>query len=203
MVRRGTSVRIWSIPFSPIYLPWLLLPLTFLLGGMAGHLMAGAASEQLGQWLEGYSVSCLTQGSVQMNLPGSLWRCLEPILLAGILSFSALGVLGLPVLLALQGFRTGYAISGLARAWGMPGLETAALWVGVEDFILLALLLAISIPGWSRAWELATQTRLGRRVPPGYRQRCGLFCLGGLALLLLYEWIVCSYITPVLWTNLL
>lgn len=203
MTRRETGIRIWSVPLSPVVLPWLLLPLGFLLGGLAGHLAAGLSADRLVAMLEGYSVNCLTYGSAKLDLPGLLWRCLQPMLLALVLSFSALGVLGLPVLLGVQGFRTGYAISGLARTWGISGLGTAALWIGVEDLILLALLLAISIPGWSRAWELATQTRLGRRIPPGYRQRCCLFCAAGLALLVLYEWLLCKYITPVLWNQFL
>ena len=203
MTRRETSVRIWSLPLSPAVLPWLLLPLSFLLGGVSGHLVSGVGFDHLSTMLQGYSVSCLTQGSVAFEFSGLLWRCLEPLLLALVLSFSALGVLGLPILLGVQGFRTGYAISGLSRTWGLSGLGTAALWIGVEDLILLALLLAIAIPGWARAWELATQTRLGRKLPPKYRQRCGLFCLAGLAVLILYEYLLCRYITPVLFNQLL
>lgn len=202
MTRRGTGVRVWSVPMSPAVLPWLLLPLVFLLGGVGGHLTAGFEVDSLTALLEGYGVNCLTQGVAEPDLPGLLWRCMEPLLLALILSFSALGVLGLPVLLGVQGFRTGYAISGLARTWGFSGLGAAALWIGAEDLILLALLLAISIPGWARAWELATQTRLSGRLPPGYRRRCCLFCLAGLTLLLLYEYLLCKYITPVLWTKI-
>ena len=199
MIRRETGVRVWSLPASPATLPWLLLPLAFLLGGGGGHLLAGLGAESLSGLLEGYSASCLAQGVTEPELPALLWRCLQPLLLALVLSFSALGVLGLPLLLGVQGFRTGYAISGLARTWGLPGLGAAALWVGVEDLILLALLLAVSIPGWARAWELATQTRLSRRLPPGYGRRCCLFCLGGLALLLAYEYLLCKLITPTRW----
>lgn len=198
MTRRETSVRIWSLPLSPVALPWLLLPLSFLLGGISGHLVSGVGFDHLSTMLQGYSVNFLPQGSVEFNFPNLLWRCLEPLLLTLVLSFSALGVLGLPILLGIQGFRTGYAISGLSRAWGLSGLGTAALWIGVEDLILLALLLAIAMPGWSRAWELATQTRLNRKLPAGYRQRCCLFCLAGLTVLMLYEYMLCRYITPVL-----
>lgn len=203
MARHDSCVRIWSVPASPAALPWLLLPLFFLLGGAAGHLMAGFSGESLSDLLEDYSASCLAQSVTEPDLLGLLERCLSPLLLALVLSFSALGVLGLPVLLGFQGFRTGYVISGLSRTWGISGLGAAALWIGIEDLILLALLLAVSIPGWARAWELATQTRLSRRLPPGYRQRCCLFCLAGLALLVLYECLLCKYITPVLWTKLL
>lgn len=203
MTRRETSVRIWSLPLSPAALPWLLLPLSFLLGGVSGHLVSGVGFHHLSTMLEGYSVNWLTQGSAAFDFPGLLRSCLEPLLLTLVLSFSALGILGLPILLGIQGFRTGYAISGLSRTWGLPGLGTAALWVGIEDLVLLALLLAIAIPGWSRAWELATQTRLSRKLPSGYRQRCCFFCLAGLAVLILYEYLLYRYITPVLFNQLL
>ncbi|MGM9537105.1 MAG: hypothetical protein ACI3VN_02100 [Candidatus Onthomonas sp.] len=202
MTRRETGVRIWSLPASPANLPWLLLPLAFLLGGGGGHLLAGIGAESLSDLLESYSATCLTQGVTETDLPAFLWRCLRPMLLALVLSFSALGVLGLPLLLGIQGFYTGYVISGLARTWGLPGLGAAALWVGVEDLILLALLLAISIPGWARAWELATQTRLSRRMSPGYGRRCCLFCFAGLVLLMVYEYLLCKFITPALWARL-
>lgn len=201
MTRRNNGVRIWSLPASPATLPWLLLPLAFLLGGGLGHLMAGLGGTQLTSLLERYSASCLARGAEEAELLPLLWRCLKPLLLALVLSFSALGVLGLPLLLGVQGFRAGYAFSGLARTWGVSGLASAALRTGAEHFILLALLLAVSIPGWARAWELSTQTRLSRRTAPGYGRRCCLFCLAGLALLLTYEYLLCKLILPAVWTG--
>lgn len=202
MKRRRSSVRVLSVSSSPGAAAWLLLPAVFLLGGVAGHMTAGIESDQLAGILATYGAGTPEAGMDLPALLSLLGRMLRTLALAGILSFSALGVIGLPLLLAVQGFLAAYAISALVRTWGYPGLAAAALWVGGSNLIQLALLLAIAVPGWVCAWEIAGECRLDRVVPRRYAARCVGFCLAGLALAALYQWIAWNYITPVLWARL-
>lgn len=203
MTRRGTAgVRVWAMNVSPRVVPWLLLPLAFLLGGAAEHLLAGLSIGEMTRFLEEYGAGCVQQGTVPPDLAALLWRFLRPVLLALVLSCSALGVIGLPLLMGAQGFLAAYTISTLARTWGYNGLLAAAAWVGVDQVILMALLLAIAVPGWVRAWEIAADCRVDRKLPRGYGRRCGWFCLGGLALAVLYEYLIWNTVTPALWARL-
>lgn len=191
MVRRKAGVRVWGL--YPEMLPWLLLPAAFLLGGLCGHLMAGLSGERLTALLEGYGASLTGVGTADLGALAR--RCAGPVLLALVLSASAWGTVGLPVLLAGHGFVTGYLISGLVRTWGLEGWYAAALWLGVEELLLLTVLLAISAPGWNRARELMMQLKTNRRQTGGGRW---LFCLIGLLILALYECVIWRFLFPAL-----
>ncbi|HIS52759.1 MAG TPA: hypothetical protein IAC15_08480 [Candidatus Onthomonas avicola] len=203
MTRTRNRFRVWALSASPAVVPWLLLPAAFLAGGLAGHLLAGVSAGTLSQVLEQYAASCIRQDTAPPpELLPLLWRYLREPFLALLFGCSALGIVALPGLLAVQGFLTAYAASALIRTWGSWGLLAAGVWVGVGNFILLTVVLAIAVPGWGRAWEIAADCRLDRRLPRDYPRRCLLLGLAGLLAALVYEYVCWAWLTPFLWSSL-
>ena len=199
MRRRYSGVRVFTVPSSPDKVAWILLPAAFLIGGVMGQLFAGVKSGQLESVLTAYG-TCIPAAAFTLREALSLlWQLFRTLMLAGILSFSALGVLGLPILFGVRGFLAAYAISALVRTWGYRGLATAAVWVGGSNFILLALLLLIAVPGWVYAWELASGRRTGRILPKNYIPSCTGICLAGMLLVVFYQWLIYRYLAPTLW----
>ncbi|MBQ9166379.1 MAG: hypothetical protein IJX71_05595 [Oscillospiraceae bacterium] len=189
---RTIPVRVLSLSMKPGTLPWVLLPLACLMGGLSGHLLAGVDTQGIAGLLEDYTASILTEAPQSDPMGLMLWM-VRYLLVALVLGCSTLGVGGLPLLLAFHGFTTGYAISAFYRTWGYAGLRTAALWVAVVNGILLALLLAVSIPGWTRSWELVTGRHSEKR-PPGRETWDQLsFCLMGMAIAILYEHFISQF----------
>lgn len=183
---RTYHVPVFSLSMKPGTLPWVLLPMACLVGGLFGHLLAGVDTQGIAGLLEDYTASVLTETPQSDPLGLVLWMA-RYLLIALVLGCSTLGVGGLPLLLVFHGFTTGYAISAFYRTWGYTGLKTAALWVAVINGILLALLLAVSIPGWTRSWELVTGRRSERRSPGREIWDQLSFCLIGIAVAVLYE----------------
>lgn len=195
-------MRVLTFPASPDRISWLLLPAAFLLGGIAGHLFAGVRSGQLTEVLTAYGTGILSSEFGLREVGYLLWQVVRMLLLAFVLSFSALGVAGLPILLSVQGFMNAYAVSAIVRTWGYHGFAVAVLWVGIGDLIQLVMLLTVAIPGWGCAWELASGGRAGRALPKNYLRSCTGICLAGTVLSVFYRWIVYTFLAPLLWAGL-
>ncbi|MCD7760708.1 MAG: hypothetical protein LUH16_02890 [Clostridiales bacterium] len=200
MKRQHSGVRVLTVPGSPYRLSWLLLTAGFLAGAVTGHIAAGLGTEQLASVLERWMEEAVRQGTEPQPL-ALLWRAAQPVGLAVVLSFSALGAAGLPVLMGVRGFLTACTVSAFVRTWGYPGLAAGAAWVCVGDGILLAMLLAVAVPGWTISWELATGRRKNTRLPRQTLGRCVGFCLAGLALTVAWGYLVWYWLTPMLLTG--
>ncbi|MCD8384903.1 MAG: hypothetical protein LUC39_08125 [Clostridiales bacterium] len=200
MNKRHSDVRVLTVAGSPYRLSWLLLTAGFLVGAVAGHMAAGLGSEQLTLVLERWVEEAVRQGTEPQPL-SLLWRAAQPVGLAAILSFSGLGVVGLPVLVGVRGFLTACTVSAFVRTWGYPGLAAGAVWVCAEDGILLAMLLAVAVPGWTVSWELVAGRRRYTKLPRQIPGRCVGFCLVGLALTVAYGYLVWHWLTPMLLTG--
>ena len=94
-----------------------LLAVAFFVGGAAGCLLAGlsggAGAEELGSYLTGY-LALARDGSLPRGLWTVLWGQVKYLLAALILSVTALGVVGLPVLFGVRGKGTA---SGPRSVW--------------------------------------------------------------------------------------
>ncbi|MCC8128552.1 MAG: hypothetical protein LIO51_01240 [Clostridiales bacterium] len=200
MKRQHSGVRVLTVPGSPYRLSWLLLTAGFLAGAVTGHVAAGLGSEQLTPVLERWVEEAVSQGTEPQPL-SLLWRTAQPVGLAAILSLSGLGVIGLPVLVGFRAFLMSCTVSAFVRTWGYPWLAAGAAWVGGDDGILLAMLLAVAVPGWTISWELVTGRRRNTKLPRQTPGRCIGFCLAGLALTVVYGYLVWYWLTPMLMTG--
>ncbi|MCC8182856.1 MAG: hypothetical protein LIO45_07815 [Clostridiales bacterium] len=192
-----SGVQVLAFSGKPYRWAWLLLSAGFLIGAVAGHIAAGLGLEQLTPVLEQWVEASIQQREEQ-KLVSLFWQAAKPVGLALILSYSALGVVGLPVLMGIRGFLTACTVSAFVRIWGYQGLAAGAVWVCGSDGILLAALLAVSVPGWTVSWALASGQRKNRKEFRQTQIQCAGVCLVGLALTVAYGYLVWYWLTPVL-----
>lgn len=176
----------------------------FASGGLAGCLLAlGAAeggAEALRTYLESFLTLARSGAIVSPDAPAVLWRLLRWPLAALLLSFTALGLVGVPVLVSVRGFFLAFSIASFARAYGRSGLCVAFLLLGVPGLVTVPAFFLLSAQSFQAAWALAGRAPgQGRRELPYNRDyfiRCGL-CAAAVCVGFLLE----RYLTPILVTG--
>lgn len=150
-----------------------LLGTVCLLGGLLGVLYVGledqAGAEGLRAYLTDY-LSVLADGQVEVPLWPLLRERLGTLLLALLLGSTPLGVVGLPVLFCVQGFRFGFSVACFCRAFGGAGLFPAFALFGLPELIWLPLLFLTGTRGLLLIREMLTARRTGS----------GTVCVSGL-----------------------
>ena len=111
------------------------LGLSFLLGGLAGALMAalagGEGARELSAYLSDYLILAGQEGAAARFCP-LLWGRLRDLLIALILGMTALGAVGLPVLFAARGFLFAFSVGCFCRVFGGAGLFPAFALFGLS-----------------------------------------------------------------------
>ena len=139
----------------------------FLLGGLVGCLLAshigGGGQESLAAYVEGFLRAAQAGEITAPALASLVWDTVRWPLLALLLGFTALGLLGLPLLFAVRGFLLAFSIASFVRLFGGAGCLLALLVFGVQG-LLAARVLA------GRVWG-------DGKTPPPYGKlyffRCG------------------------------
>lgn len=181
----------------------------FAFGTAAGCLLAFRATESgaeaLSAFLERFLSSAKDGGMVFPDLIQLLWRGIRWPMAVFLLGFSALGMLGIPILSGLRGFFLAFSAASFSRAYGRAGLTVAFLLVGIPAIAAIPAFFLLSVQSFSSACAFAARgSGQGRRELPYSREyffRCGL-CAVALFLSLLLE----RYLVPFLvadWANLL
>lgn len=142
--------RKWDLP-SEQSSALALLALAFLAGGIAGCLLAslsgGAGAEELSAYLADYLA--LAQGG---RLPRSLWALLwgqvKYLLAVLVLSLTALGLVGLPVLFGVRGFFFSFPVACFCRVFGGRGLLPAFVLLGLPALLWAPALFMSGVPGF-------------------------------------------------------
>lgn len=168
----------------------------FLLGGLVGCLLAacvdGMGSDALRTYLEGF----LTAAGNGMASPPALgpmvWQVLRWPLMAVALGFTALGVVGVPVLLAARGFLLSFSIAAFVRIFGDAGRLLAFLVFGVPGCVAVPVLFVLGVQSQLTAARLARrgpgEGRRGGLCGRAFFVRCGL-CACGLGVCMLLEYL--------------
>lgn len=186
----------WDLP-SEQGRALVILSIAFLVGGMAGCILAalsgGAGAEELGRYLVDYLT--LTQGG---QLPRSLWPVLwgqlKYLFAALLLGLTALGLAGFPVLFAVRGFFLSFPVACFCRVFGARGLFPAFFLFGLPALLWAPALFLMGVSGFLSAQQLLRRVLgEGRGSLPlngAYWCRAGL-CTGlALAAGLLEYWVV-------------
>lgn len=157
------------------------LGLSFLLGGLAGALMAalvgGEGARQLSAYLSDYLILAGQEGAAARFWP-MLWGRLRDLLIALILGMTALGAVGLPVLFAARGFLFAFSVGCFCRVFGGAGLFPAFALFGLSALLWTPALFLAGVPGMTRARRLMAG---GGQSGPGVSWALLALC-GGLAL---------------------
>ena len=185
---------IWDVPAAG-YVPALAaLAASFFAGGLVGCLVAaqvdGAAADSLAAYLRTVLNGFQTGGG---STPGAfllLWGVLRWPLFALLFGFTALGLLGLPVLFAVRGFLLAFSVSAFVRIFGSAGVLLSFLLFGVSGLISVPVLFLLGVQSLTAARGLAAhfwgEERRGALYGRAYFLRCG-WCAAALCVCILLE----------------
>lgn len=179
----------------------LCLAVCFAAGAVGGCFFAGALDEDaatsLFDYFGGYFTSMENGQVLHLSLLSAVWEVVRWPLLAFVLGFTALGVVGLPVAFCVRGFLLSYAVSVLVRLYGSVGLVAALAVFGVSGFFVLPALFALGVDAFRVAGSM-TGNLLGdsrRTFSPGQGR---LFRAGFCCLLLAMAAVLQFQLTPIL-----
>lgn len=154
--------------------------------------VAGGAGEGLEAYVQSFLRAAESGALSAPDLLPSMWECIRWPLLALLLGFTALGLLGLPVLFAVRGFLLAFSIASFVRVLGSAGCLLAfyclELPVRYRFLFFLCWVYRVCCPpgGWQRFWERARQPALYGKA---WFQRCGL-CAAALVVCVVLEYLV-------------
>ncbi len=182
-MKRGRVVRVLDLPWAAWLPALVVLSISFLLGAIAGCLLAGGVAEAengtLATYVEGY-LSAARSGALSVpSVLSVLWETLRWPLLTVLLAFTALGVVGIPVLFAVRGFLLSFAVASFVRVLGGAGSILAFLLFGLTGLFTVPVLFVLGAQGFTACRILASRLVGERRrtgIPYGraYCLRCGL-----------------------------
>lgn len=119
-----------------------LLGVCFFAGTLAGFLFSCLGGES-GE-LRGYLLGCFRLAgsgrSPDVSLLAVVWEVLRWPLLVFLLSFTALGAVGIPVVLAARGFVLSYAAATFGRLFGLEGFAASLAAFGVTALLSVPVL---------------------------------------------------------------
>lgn len=188
-MKRGRIVPVLDLPWA-VWLPALvILSVSFLIGAIAGCLLAGGVAEAengtLATYVEGYLAAARSGTLTAPHLLSVLWETMRWPLLTVLLAFTALGVIGIPVLFAVRGFLLSFAVASFVRVLGGAGSILAFLLFGLTGLLTVPVLFVLGAQGFTACRILASRLvgerrRTGAPYGRGYFLRCAL-CFGVLA----------------------
>lgn len=165
----------------------LLLGGLFLAGSVFGCVAAGLIDDANGALFESMNsyMSLLARHEVSAQFWRVLWETAQVPVLTLLLGFTALGVLGIPVLFAVRGFLLCYAISAFYRMLGLSGLLPAFCLFGVSALVWLPVVFQLGVQGLLGSYGMLRRVMGDGRYPlrydGAYLLRCGL-CAAGICL---------------------
>lgn len=144
----------------------------FTLGALAGSFLAlqmnAEGMEALGSYLEQFLAAAQGGGLYQPSLPELLWRALRWPLAAFFLGFTALGLLGVPILASMRGFFLTFSVASFSRAFGRKGVATSFLLLGIPGFFYLPAFFLLCAQSFAAAWSLAAARGVQGRRESGF-----------------------------------
>lgn len=201
---RRAVAGVWDVPAEGGGPALAALGICFFLGSAAGCLLAAAAGgggiESLSAYIQGF-LSAAGEGSVrQPALLPLLWELLRWPVLVVALGFTALGVIGIPILFSVRGFLLSFAVCSFVRLFGSEGCFAAALIFGISGAISVPALFVLGVQGLMASARLAGRTvgesRRGSPFGRTYFLRCGM-CAGAFCVCVLLEYLAVP--TLVMW----
>lgn len=179
-VRRAGN-RIGPAPAWDGLTQLIILGACFGLGALAGFFFSGwsGASPELSAYLMDYFQAAGQGSGVEPPLWSSVWDLVRWPLAAFLLGSTALGAVGVPVLLSVRGFLLSYSAAVFGRLFGLPGMAASLAAFGVTAFVAVPVLFVAA----SDAFRLSLGRLSGER-PPAWdlRMRALAPCAGLLIL---------------------
>lgn len=194
-MRKRQFARFLDVPWNGMLPALLILAAAFLLGGLIGCGLAASVSGGGGDALSAYIKNYMTAAQAGITqppeLPALVWEAMRWPLLTLLLGFTAVGIVGIPVLFAVRGFLLSFAVASFIRMFGTAGAALAFLVFGVTGILAVPVLFILGVQGLTAAFALTDRVlNKGKRIPlfgRAYFFRCGIcFCILFLCILLEY-----------------
>jgi len=135
-----------------------LLAAGFFFGGLFGCIFAssvsGNASLALSSYIQDF-LSASRDGAI--HIPGvlaSAWSIVRWPLIAILLSFSTVGIIGIPILFFIRGFLLSFCISSFVQVLGKTGILFSFTLLGVESLLTIPVLFILGIQGLVLATQI-------------------------------------------------
>lgn len=139
----------------------LCLTVCFAVGAAGGCVFAGLLGTdtqmRLLDYFSSYFSSLGSSEAFRPSLFAAVWEVVRWPLLAFTLGFTALGVVGLPVMFCLRGFLLSYAVAVLVRLYGFAGLVSALAVFGVSGFLVLPALFILGVDAFRAAGSITVK----------------------------------------------
>lgn len=180
MKTRWAKIR--DVPGRSEITATILLALFFLVGAFFGCLTAaqvgGGGDDSLAAYIKGYLAAGAAGEVSAPSLFSLIWDSYRYALLAALFGFTALGVILMPLLMAVRGFFLAFAAASFVRMFGGSGLLLAMGVFGVSCMLTVPCLFVLAVQGYLAARVLAGMVSEGRDPIYGKRAavRFGICC---------------------------
>lgn len=137
-------------------------------GALGGFFFSAAfgGNEELLEYLLRYFRFVAQEGSAEPALLSSVWDMVRWPLFAFLLGYSALGAVGVPLLMAARGFMLSFACAALVRLLGLPGLAAAAVSFGLTVLIAVPVLFVVARNAFRQSLSALSGAAAQARVWP-------------------------------------
>lgn len=162
--------------------------------------VGGEGQESLSVYLQTYLEAARTGNAIPPELATAVWEAARWPMFTLLLSFTALGTIGIPAIFAVRGFLLSFAVSSFVRIFGSAGAILAFFAFGFTGIISLPALFLLGVQGLVSAAALAGKLLVGGKNAPSlpgrvFWLRSGL-CAAALALSAILEcWAVPALLT--------
>jgi len=173
--------RIKSAPAWNRSVQLAVLGICFAVGALGGFFFSGGTEDnpELLDYLRRYFQMAGQGGGVEPALWSSVWDFARWPLAAFLLGSTALGALGIPLLMGVRGFLLSFSTATFARLFGFPGVAASLAAFGVTALVAVPVLFAVS----ADAFRQSLARLSGERTPSwGQRIQAMTPCAGLLVL---------------------
>lgn len=146
MEGRRTGKRIGSASTWDGLTRLAILAVCFALGALGGFFFSAANGqrEELLDYLVRYFQLAGQGEGFEPSLLSSAWDLIRWPLAAVLLGLTALGTVGIPLLLAIRGFMLSFAAATFARLFGLPGVAASLASFGLTVLVAVPVLFMVS-----------------------------------------------------------
>lgn len=168
---RKMGRRISSAPAWDGLTRLAVLGVCFAVGALGGFFFSGGSgdSPELLDYLSRYFQTAGQGSGVEPSLWSSIWDLTRWPLAAFLLGSTALGAVGIPILLGARGFLLAFSASAFARMFGLPGVAASFAAFGVTALLAVPVLFVVSADAFRQslgrlsgerfpAWSQRTQS---------------------------------------------
>ena len=181
--------------------PLLILLLCCLCGIILGQVYANRISEsvitEIKRYLKDYiCLDSIRESSLEAFF-STLWGYFRYPIISFLLSFSAIGVLLLPVVALIFGFFLSFSVSCFTAAYGIHGVVLSFAVIGVRCMVTLPCFMIVSVHAFRKsAFMVGSVFGRGRRAIAPQSGLSYLRCLCILLLILILGVCVDMYLSP-------